>query len=207
MPRHGFITGSAFNTCMTKAFGATVKKYCCKIACERLGVRHLRDQFDISGVKAIDWGNENEALAVAAYEADQFVEIHSKQLFQQVPGMFVGGTCDGLVGTDGMVEIKCPNSDNHLLNISHNEQVEKYKYQIQAYLWIYGRDWTDFISFDPRFPDDLQLHVHRIERDESIIDQIKARAVEMEDFISNMIEKARPGFVFEPIETTQTKGK
>jgi len=67
-------------------------------------------------------------------------------------------------------------------------------------MWIYERDWCDFISFDPRFPDDLQLYTKRINREDSVISQIDQRAKEMEDYISNLVEKARPGFVFKPTE-------
>ena len=188
-----------FNKVMTASWGKIVEKECCKIACERLEVKDLYDQYDISYMSAIEWGNENETLAIDAYEAQNFVEVHSRQLFGQVPGRLIGGTCDGLVGEDGIIEIKCPNSDNHLLNITQASQVEDYKFQIQAYLWIYDRKWCDFNSFDPRFPEDLQLFTKRIPRDESIIAKIQNRANEMEKFISDMVEKARPGFVFNPI--------
>ena len=196
MPRSGFITASMFNSCLTKTVGKTVVKQCCRIACERLGVRYLDEQFDLGGLRAIDWGNENEALAIAAYEAHTFTEIHSKQQFHRILGLFVGGTPDGLVDDDGMIEIKCPNSDNHLLNLTQDEQVSDYIYQVQGYLWITGRQWCDFVSFDPRFPEDLQLHVRRIERDEEIIEAVRRRSEEMEDIISEMVEKARPGFRF-----------
>jgi len=198
MPRPGFITASAFNSVMTASFGKTVEKYCCKVACERLDVKYLDEQFDISGMYAIQWGNENEALAIAAYEAANFTEVHSRETFRRIPDRLIGGTCDGLIGKDGIIEIKCPNSDNHLLNITQDAQVDTYIHQIQAYLWIYGREWCDFNSFDPRFPEDLQLHTRRIERDDSIIAKINKRAGEMEDFINGMVEKARPGFEFKP---------
>ena len=196
MPKTGFITASMFNSVMTKSVGKTVVKQCSRIACERLGVRHLGEQFDLTGIRAIDWGNENEYLAVNAYEAATFSEVHSRQVFHRLPDRLVGCHPDGLVGSDGGVEIKCPNSDNHLLNISNGEQVPTYIHQIQAQLWITGREWFDFISFDPRFPDDLRLHVIRIERDEEIIGEIDRRTALMEEMISQMVEAARPGFEF-----------
>jgi len=198
MPMPGFITASAFNKVMTASFGKTVLKYCCRTACERIGVKYLDEQFDISGIYAIAWGNENESLAIAEYESQNFVEVHSRLCFHRVPGAFVGGTCDGLVGDDGMIEVKCPNSDNHLLNITQDDQVSDYIHQIQGYMWIYDRMWCDFNSFDPRFPDDLRLYTRRIYRDEAIISKIRDRAEEMESVISDMVEKVRPGFVFTP---------
>jgi hypothetical protein len=192
LPTPGYITASVFNSCMTKSFGKTVLRECCRIACERLGVTGLAEQFDISGLRALEWGIENEPLAIAAYEAETFTTIHSRQEFVQIDGMMVGGHPDGLVGDEGMVEIKCPNSDNHLLNITEGSQIEDYKPQVQGYLWITGREWCDFISFDPRFPEDLQLHVRRVHRDEAFIESIKTRAAEMEAAIAGMVMKARP---------------
>lgn len=191
MPRPGYITASVFNDVMTKTFGKTVLKACCRIACERLGVRDLEEQFDISGLRAIEWGNEMEPLARAAYESERFATIEGYQDWFQIEGRMVGGHVDGRVGSDGIVEIKCPNSDNHLLNITRGEQLGDYIYQIQAYLWITGRDWCDFVSFDPRFPGPLQLHVVRVERDEDLIAAIDQRAAEMETIISEMVDSLR----------------
>lgn len=191
MPKPGFITASAFNSVMTKAVGKTVLRECCRIACERLGVTGLEEQFDISGLRMIEWGNEMESLAIAAYETETFNSVHSKQKFHQLPGMMVGGTPDGLIGKDGVLEIKCPNSDNHLMNITQGAQVSDYINQVQAYLWITDRWWCDFVSYDPRFPEDLRLYVQRIERDDKIILAIHERALEMEEIISGMVEKAR----------------
>lgn len=198
MPKPGFITASMFNKCLTKSVGATVMKQCTRIACERIGVKYLDEQFDLTGIRAIDWGNENEWLAINAYEAETFSEVHSRQVFHRLPDRLVGCHPDGLVGTDGGVEVKCPNSDNHLLNIAQGAQIQDYIYQVQAEIWITGRDWIDFVSFDPRFPEDLRLHVVRIERDEEIISQIDERAALMESMISEMVEAVRPGFRFDP---------
>ena len=196
MPKPGYITASVFTKCLTKSVGKTVQRECCRIACERLGVQYLEEQFDLSGIRAIEWGAENEGLAVSAYEAHTFSVVESAQEFFRLPDRLVGGHPDGLVGDDGIIEIKCPNSDNHLMNIAYGAQVDGYQPQIQAYLWITGRQWCDFISFDPRFPEDLQLYVERVERDEELIDTIRTRADEMEEIISGMVEKARPGFRF-----------
>lgn len=200
MPKPGFITASLFNKVMTKSPDTkTVQKECYRIACERLGVTDLDDQSgSFSGSQAMEWGNENEHRAIAAYEAEHFALVHSAQEFVQIPGRLIGGHPDGLVCTDGMIEVKCPNSDNHLLNLTHGEQIPTYLNQIQASMWIYGREWCDFISYDPRFPEDLRLYVKRIERDQSLIDAIDQRAQDMEKIIADLIEKIKPGFVFTP---------
>lgn len=190
MPYPGYITGSMFNACLTKTVGKVVMRQCVRIACERLGVWGLAEQFDLSGIRAIEWGNETERLAIRAYEADTFTEVHSQQMFGTVPGLMVGGHTDGLVGEDGMVEVKCPNSDNHLMNITQGLQVADYINQDQAYLWVFDRQWVDFCSFDPRFPDGLQLYKKRLYRDEKLIAAIKSRAAEMETIICDLVKRA-----------------
>lgn len=174
---------------MTKTIGKTVMRICYRAALERLEVRDLDEQFDISGLRALEWGNEMEPLAIRAYEAHTFLSVHSPQKFVCLPGRMVGGTPDGLVGIDGVIEVKCPNSDNHLLNLTMTGQESDYLYQMQGYLWLTGRQWCDFVSFDPRFPDPLQLHVSRVERDDDVIAALNERCREMELIIDALVDR------------------
>lgn len=186
MPKLGYLTASAFNSVMTRGTKTkAVLGEATRIACERLGVDLDQDDF-LS--RAMEWGIENEPLAVRAYEADTFLTVHSRQEFVSLPGRMVGCHPDGLIGDDGLLEVKCPNSDNHLLNIAYNQQVSDYIHQVQASLWITGRQWCDFVSFDPRFPEPLQLHVVRISRDEEIISAIDERAALIERMAEEMVE-------------------
>lgn len=195
MPKPCYITPSKIKDMMTsgrsksKVWGETAMNYAYAVALERCGV----DLVDTAFGAALDWGNDNEYLAIQAYESARLVEVHSQQVFQQHQHYtFVGGTPDGLIGDVGGLDVKCPyNMVNHAKNIINNEQLKLYNDQFQAYMWITGRAWWDFVSFDPRYPKELQLHVHRVERDDGRIEQIEQRYNEFEPLIEDLVSKIK----------------
>jgi hypothetical protein len=85
-----------------------------------------------------------------------------------------GASPDGLVGDEGLVEIKCPNSATHLDTLTSGAVPEKYLLQMQFQMACVGRDWCDFASFDPRLPERMQLWVKRVPRDVSLILSIES---------------------------------
>jgi hypothetical protein len=92
---------------------------------------------------------------------------------------------DGLVDLDGLVEIKCPNTATHLDYLLDGTVPAKYQPQMLWQMACTGRDWCDFVSFDPRLPEDLQLFVVRFQRDQVRIDAMEA---EVRAFISEAEE-------------------
>lgn len=125
--------------------------------------------------KETDWGNAYEEVAREVYEKRMGVSV---ELCGFLPyGEDFGGSPDGLVGDDGIIEIKCPyNSSVHaayLLMMSAEDLRRvrpEYYAQIQGNLLVTGRKWADFVSFDPRMQNDVfALKVLRIERDEAFI--------------------------------------
>lgn len=92
-----------------------------------------------------------------------------------------GASPDGLVGEDGMLEIKCPTTATHIETLLAGEMPEKHRYQL---LWQLAccpeRKWNDFVSFDPRLPEDMQLFIQRLERDDK---EIKHVENEVEQFL------------------------
>lgn len=79
----------------------------------------------------------------------------------------VGCSPDGLVGEDGLLEIKCPASmAKHLDALRTGAHATEYRWQLQGQLWVAGRRWCDVVSYDPRFPDGLQLAITRVTRDD-----------------------------------------
>lgn len=192
-PRPGYITSSGIKLMMTGGrskkvkFGKTAHTYAKEIALGRIGV----DIPDTAYGVAIDWGNYHESQAIEAYERHQMVEVHSSRVFQYHPDYdWVGGTPDGLIGEEGGVEIKCPyNITNHMMNLIKNEQLSEYKYQIHGFLWITGRSWWSFASYDPRYDHALRLHVHRVIRDDEMIAEIENRYQEFEAIIQAYVEQ------------------
>jgi len=84
-----------------------------------------------------------------------------------------GASPDGLVGSRGLVEIKVPNSATHLETLKGANIDRKYLYQMQWQISCTGRDWCDFVSFDDRFPAEMQLHVRRVNRDDDLIAELE----------------------------------
>lgn len=131
---------------------------------------------------AMEWGIENEPHARNAYE------MESGNLVQEVGFVqlneYVGCSPDGLVGDDGLVEIKCPNTATHIEYILDGRVPPEYVLQVQTQIWVTGRQWCDFVSFDPRVPC-KSLFIVRADRDDCKITEIQ-QAVDA--FIEEMIE-------------------
>ena len=123
-------------------------------------------------------GTELEPLARGAYEAHtgELVEAAAFILHPYHP--FVGVSPDGLLGAEGMVEFKCPSSQaKHLDALRSGSHATEYRWQLQGQLWVTGRLWVDAVSYDPRFPDGLQLAITRVQRDETAIQALEAACV------------------------------
>ncbi|MGA1008739.1 MAG: YqaJ viral recombinase family protein, partial [Sedimenticolaceae bacterium] len=89
---------------------------------------------------------------------------------------------------DGLIEIKCPNSATHIDNLLNQDVDGKYIKQMQWQMACTGRQWCDFVSFDPRLPDNLQLFVKRIPRDEAAI---AAMEMEVTKFLAELATKVQ----------------
>ena len=174
--RSGLATASEFATILTKGRkgepSMTRARYAMELVAER-----------ITGIpnpsfysKPTAWGTEQEPLARVAYELHTgcFVEEAG---FIRHPSFKAGCSPDMLVDNDGGGEIKCPyNSDIHLSTILNGMPAE-HKPQVQGTLWVTGREWYDFVSFDSRQPEGLQLYIERQYRDEEFIRRLELEVV------------------------------
>ena len=136
-------------------------------------------------------GTELEPLARGAYEAKtgELVELASFVTDPDWPS--VGVSPDGLLGDDGLVEFKCPASQaKHFEALSNGAHAKEYRWQVQGQMWITGRQWCDVVSFDPRFPEGLDLAITRVQRDEAAINQLREAVTvadaEVEAIVENM---------------------
>jgi len=155
-------------------WAATRTNYMAQLIAERLtGV-----PFESFTNAAMQWGTETEPQARAAYSffTDREVALTGFVEHSKVP--MSGASPDGLVGDDGLVEIKCPNTATHIDTLLGEPIDGRYVKQMQWQMACTGRVWCDFVSFDPRLPTDLQLKVQRVERDGALIagleDEIRA---------------------------------
>lgn len=194
MPNAGFLSASKFEQLMKPSdlkkniYGDGCITLAYEIALSRLGVE-LPDSYGA----ALNWGNEHEWSAVEAYKERNVCEVVRPEFIPHHSLAYVGGTPDGLVGTDGIIEVKCPhNPIYHARNRANAEQYhEQYKAQCQGYLWITDRKWVDFVSFDPRYPEPLQLSVHRFERDQDYIDLLEKRVQDFLPIIENTLNQIK----------------
>lgn len=187
--RLGKVTASRIADLMARTktgYGASRANYLAELVCERL-----------TGVKAdgytnaaMQWGVDNEAAAKAAYSfmTDNAVEECG---FIDHPSLAMAGASpDGLIGTDGLVEVKCPNSASHIDTLLSESVEGKYVLQMQFQMACTGRQWCDFVSFDPRLPPEMQLWIKRVHRDDKKIDEIHGETiaflVELNDKVASL---------------------
>jgi putative phage-type endonuclease len=128
-------------------------------------------------------GTEMEPVARAAYEAHTgtFVTQTGFWLHPKIP--FFGASPDGLVGDDGLIEIKCPRTSTHLRYKSENKAPTQYKRQMICQLLCTGRKWVDFVSFDNRVRDSKQLFIVRFEPKQSELDEMLEK---VQAFLANV---------------------
>jgi len=123
---------------------------------------------------AMEWGTQTEPQARVAYEvkSGNFVDQIAFVDHPTIDGF--GCSPDGLVGDKGLIEIKCRNSANHWETIKLDEVPKKYWIQMQAQLSCTGKEWNDYVSFDPRMPERSQLYIKRVFRDEEFISEMES---------------------------------
>ena len=168
--RLGLVTASRIADVMAKTkTGASASRsgYMAQLVTERL-TGAPTEGFQSA---AMEWGIEQEPHARAAYEAREGVLVDEVD-FVRHPLLEAGASPDGLVGEDGCIEIKCPNTATMLEYIEDRSVPRKYLLQMQWQMACTGRNWCDFVAFDPRLPEHLQLLVIRVPRDEGVIAEI-----------------------------------
>lgn len=138
--------------------------------------------------KPLEWGNEHEPIAREVYEAKTFSVVDELGLIYKDDSKRFGASPDGLIGDDGGIEIKCPfTTPVHLDTMLNGTIKPEYICQMQFIMWVTGREWMDFCSFDPRMIGDVdkRLCVIRVERDQKIMDEFD---IEMPLFVNDMDE-------------------
>lgn len=162
--RLGRVTGSLFSQVLNKKTGR--KTYMYKLAAERMtGILEegYRNKF-------MDMGTENEPVARTFYELANATPVETVGFIELDED--IGVSPDGLVGDDGLIEIKCPLASTHIKNIMLGRVPAEYIPQIQGGLWVTGRKWCDFVSFNPNIKGP-KYHCIRVERDEEYIENLK----------------------------------
>lgn len=187
--RLGHVTASNMADVMSKGKGNAEAvgryKYKVRLVAERL----TQTAAESYSNAAMEWGVEQEQFACIEYEAatNQFVDKTGFWLHPNIP--FLGVSPDRLVGSKGLIEVKCPNTTTHLGYLFEGKIPTDYYKQIQCQLWVTDREWCDFVSYDPRLPKRNQLLIVRTKRDESLIEEMKAETLKFLDEVENLIIK------------------
>lgn len=127
---------------------------------------------------AMQRGTEKEPDARRAYELATEAWVDEIGLVKHPKIAGTHASPDGLVGEEGQIEVKCPNTATHIDTLLDGAVPEKYLKQIQWQMACTGRNWTDFISFDDRLPDRMQLFIKRVHRDDKMIAELESQVAE-----------------------------
>lgn len=172
--RCGKVTASRISDVIAKTktgWAASRANYAAELIAERLTGKPAEGFTNA----AMQWGTDQEPNARLAYEFMQDVSVEQVAFVIHPKIADSGASPDGLVGIDGLVEIKCPNTATHIDTIIKQEVPAKYITQIMWQMACTDRKWCDFVSFDPRLPESMQLFVKRIDRDGDLINELETQ--------------------------------
>ena len=167
--RAGKVTASMISNVLAKPETAAYRDYQAQIVAELLTGKPQGSDFTNA---AMEFGTENEPFARSAYEVFTGFTVDEVGLVLHPTIDRAGASPDGLVGSDGLVEIKAPKMSTHLSYICAGVVPTKYKNQMLFQMICAERAWCDFVSFRPDLPEHLQLFVIRFQRDEAKIKEL-----------------------------------
>lgn len=189
--RIGKVTASRVADVIAKTktgYSATRDNYMAQLVCERLTGEKGESFINA----AMQHGTETEPLARISYEVAQNVLVDEVGFVPHPTIEMAGASPDGLVNDDGLLEIKCPNTATHIETLLSQTVPGKYNTQMQFQMACTGREWCDFVSFDNRLPQELQLFVKRVPRDNVFIRLIEGEIVqflaELDDKINKLMK-------------------
>jgi putative phage-type endonuclease len=188
--RLGRATASRISDIVAKTksgYSASRANYMAQLVVERM----TNKQAESYSNAAMEWGTEQEPLARAAYEAEVDVLVEEVGMIDHPTVEMSGASPDGLVGDDGLVEIKCPTTATHIDTLMGEQAPKKYYDQMQWQMACTGRKWCDFVSFDPRMPEGLQLFVKRVERDDEYIAMLESEVATFLQEVSDKVNKLK----------------
>lgn len=180
--RLGKPSGSRMGDLMAKTKSgpaASRKNYMMELLCQRL----TGSQEELFVTAAMQRGTDLEPVARSAYEVETDLMVVETGVWSHPKISNLIASPDGLVGDDGLLEIKCPNTAQHVEFLRTGKPDGKYQWQMLAQMACTERKWCDFVSFDDRMPEPLQMHRVRFEWDEKRILEMET---EVEKFLKEL---------------------
>ena len=191
--RLGHVTASRMSDVLAKGKSVeavTRQKYKMQIIAERISGQ-VAGSFTNA---AMEWGTEHEPLARIRYEADTGFFVDEAEFCFHPTIKWLGASPDGIIsGVNALIEIKCPNTQTHLGYRLDNKPPAAYINQMQCQMWVTGATYCDFVSYDPRVPEHLQLFVSGLDRDDDLIAKMEIETIkflsEVDDAIKQLEKK------------------
>jgi len=191
--RCGKVTASRIADLRAKTktgWGASRDKYVAQLVVERI-TGTVAPSFQNA---AMQWGTETEPQARAAYEFEEDATVVEVGFVDHPSIPMAGASPDGMVGDDGLIEIKCPESHTHLDTLLSEKIPEKYVQQMLWQMACTKKRFCDFVSFDPRMPPHLQYWCKRVHADQEAIAAIEKDVVEFLEAVNEKVEKLNERF-------------
>lgn len=179
--RAGLFTGSKFKDVMArnKKTGEPLKAYydlIWQVVVERMTGQAVESADSYS----MKWGRDVEPYAREAYELETGHFVTQSGFIVHPQFAFAGCSPDGLIDGDGGLEMKCPKDSGVHLERFISGVPDEHIPQIQGSMWVTGRQWWDFVSYDPRMPESHRLLRITVQRDQEYIDRLQANVLEAE---------------------------
>lgn len=192
--RLGRATASRFGDVIAKTrngYGAGRANYKAELVIEIL----TGQAAEMFSSRAMDWGTETEELARLEYSLATGNSV-TETGFYIHDTIKCGASPDGLIidakgKTIGGLEIKCPNPATHIDTLHRQTIPTKYVAQVQGQMWLADLQWVDFVSFDPRMPDQAQMFIQRVHRDEEYIDMLEEEVTSFMKEVDDDVEFIR----------------
>jgi putative phage-type endonuclease len=181
--RLGLVTGSAISNVLMDSSKAGHRNYMAQLVCERLTGEPTETYIS----PAMQHGIDTEDEARAAYMARNAVIVEEVGFIRH-PKLEAGCSPDGLVGQDGLIEIKCVQPATALDLLESKKVPADHYNQIQWQLAVTGRDWCDYVVYQPKLPERLRLNVMRVVRNQS---DILNMTVKVEQFLEELNRKVK----------------
>ncbi len=188
--RLGKVTASRVADVIAKTktgYSASRDNYMAQLICERL-TGQKGESFTNA---AMEWGTQTEPLARSAYENARNLLVKEVGFINHPRIEMSGASPDGLVADDGLVEIKCPNTATHIDTLLSGKVPTKYITQMQWQMLCCQRKWCDFVSFDNRLPEHLQLFVQEVEFDPEYCAMLEKEVVLFLTELDNKVAKLK----------------
>lgn len=188
--RLGKVTASRVADVMARiksGYGAARKNYMCELLCQRLTGK-FEEGFNSA---AMQRGTELEPVARSIYEMLNDVMVTEVGFLDHPDISEFGASPDGLVGKDGLIEIKCPNTATHIEFLQTGKIDNRYLLQMYSQMMCANREWCDFVSFDDRLPESLAYKCVRVNWDDDKVGEIVVEVSSFLDELASLEEELR----------------